>query len=170
MTEEKKPLTRSEREAQIKGKAAITISIMAALLAINTLVGGSNSSKVLNNTIASNNLWSWYQAKNIRQVLYETAAIDAPTGKKTKLEAEAKRMEADKREIAGKAKALEDERDIAKKKSPFFTYAGSLLQIGIVLTTASILAVTMTLFWGGAAAGILGALLLANAHWMLVAL
>lgn len=170
MTEEKKPLSRSEREAIIKGKAAITISIMAALLAINTLVGGSNSSKILNNTIQSNNLWSWYQAKNVRQVLYETAALDAPAGKQVKLLAEAKRMEADKKEIANKAKALEAERDAAKLKSPFFTYAGSLLQIGIVLTTASILAVTMSLFWAGAGIGAVGALLLANAHWLFVTL
>lgn len=170
MSEEKKPLTRSEREAIIKGKAAITISIMAALLAINTLVGGSNSSKILNNTISANNLWSWYQAKNVRQVLYETAALDAPTSKKAKLDAEAKRMETDKKEIAEKAKVLEIERDAAKKKSPFFTYAGSLLQIGIVLTTASILAVTMSLFWAGATAGAIGALLLANAHWLLITL
>lgn len=170
MTEEKKPLTRSEREAQIKGKAAITISIMAALLAINTLVGGSNSSKILNNTISANNLWSWYQAKNVRQVLYETAALQATGSNKEKLEAESKRMEEDKKEIAAKAKRLEDERDAAKQKSPFFTYAGSLLQIGIVLTTASILAVTMSLFWAGAGAGILGALLLANAHWLFVTL
>lgn len=170
MTEEKKPLTRSEREAKIKSKAAITISIMAALLAINTLVGGSNSSKILNNTISSNNLWSWYQAKNVRQVLYETAALQAQPQHKAKLEAEANRMEADKKEIAEKAKKLEAERDDAKKRSPFFTYAGSLLQIGIVLTTASILAVTMSLFWAGAAAGIIGAVLLANAHWLLVLL
>jgi hypothetical protein len=169
-TQEKKPLSRSEREAIIKGKAAITISIMAALLAINTLVGGSNSSKILNNTISANNLWSWYQAKNVRQVLYETAALQANGSAKIKLDSEAKRMETDKKEIAAKAKILEEERDAAKKKSPFFTYAGSLLQIGIVLTTASILAVTMSLFWAGAAAGAVGALLLANAHWLFFAL
>jgi len=170
MTEEKKPLSRSEREAIIKGKAAITISIMAALLAINTLVGGSNSSKILTNTISANNQWAWYQAKNVRQVLYETAALQASGSVKDKLSSEAKRMEADKKEIMGKAKALEEERDEAKLKSPFFTYAGSLLQIGIVLTTASILAVTMSLFWAGAAAGTIGALLLANAHWLLITL
>lgn len=170
MTEEKKPLSRSEREAIIKGKAAITISIMAALLAINTLVGGSNSSKILTNTISANNQWAWYQAKNVRQVLYETAALQASGSVKDKLSSEAKRMEADKKEILAKAKALEEERDAAKLKSPFFTYAGSLLQIGIVLTTASILAVTMSLFWAGAAAGTLGALLLANAHWLFITL
>lgn len=165
---EVKTLSRSEKEALIKSKAAISISIMAALLAITTLLGGSNSSKILNNTISVNNFWSWYQAKNIRQVLYETASLQSSGSIKLKLQAEAERMDQDKKEIANKVKVLEEERDISKKKSPFFTYATSLLQIGIVLTTASILAVTMSLFWAGVGAGILGAILLANAYWMFI--
>ena len=48
---EAKPPSRSEREAHIKDKAGWVITVLAALLAINTLVGGSNSSKILNNTI-----------------------------------------------------------------------------------------------------------------------
>ncbi len=59
-------------------------------------------------------------------------------------------------EIEKKAKALEAERDVAKQKSPYFTYAGSLLQIGIVLSTAAILAVMMPLFWASCGVGSLG--------------
>lgn len=47
--------SRSEREAYVKSWAAITISVFALLLAINGMFGGSNSSKVLNGTIAANN-------------------------------------------------------------------------------------------------------------------
>ncbi len=43
--QEAKPLSRSEREALIKDKAGWVIVVMAALLAINTYMGGSNSSK-----------------------------------------------------------------------------------------------------------------------------
>jgi hypothetical protein len=64
-----KPLSRSEREAQIKDKAGWVITVLAALLAINTLFGGSNSSKILNNTIDANNTWAFYQAKSIKQTL-----------------------------------------------------------------------------------------------------
>ena len=56
--------SRSEREAYVKQWAAITISVFALLLAINGMIGGSNSGKVLSKTIEANNLWSWYQAKN----------------------------------------------------------------------------------------------------------
>jgi hypothetical protein len=74
---EVKPLSRSEREAQIKDRAGFVIVILAAILAINTMIGGQNSSKIMNNTIAANNQWAWYQAKNVRQVLYETAAVES---------------------------------------------------------------------------------------------
>lgn len=166
MATEVKPLSRSEREAKIKDKAGIVICILAALLAIGALFGGQNSSRIMNNTISANNLWAWYQAKNVRQVLYETAALQAKPEHVEKLTAEANRMEADKKEIAEKAKALEAERDQARKKSPWFTWSGSTLQIAIVLLTASILAVSMPLFWGSVAVGSLGALLLSNAFWL----
>lgn len=161
-----KVLTRSEAEAYVKSRAAISISIMAALLAILSLVSNANSGRVLNNTITANNLWSWYQAKNVRQILYETAALDSSGSRQEKLLVEARRMEADKKEIADQARALEAERDHARKRSPWYTYAGSLLQIGVVLTTAAILAATMTLFWAGVAAGVLGAVSFANGYWL----
>jgi hypothetical protein len=167
MTEEKKPLSRSEREAQIKDRAGFVIVILAALLAINTMIGGQNSSKTMNNTIAANNQWAWYQAKNMRQVLYETAAVESKIPEnKAKFEAEAARMKADKDEIMAKAKALEAERDAARQKSPWFTWGGSVLQIGIVLLTASILAVSMPMFWVSIVVGSVGAVLVSQALWM----
>ena len=62
--------------------------------------------------------------------------------------------------LPAKAKALEEERDHAKKRSPFYTYAGAALQIGIVLSTAAILAVAMPLFWGSVATGLFGAVMM----------
>lgn len=140
---------------------------LAALLAINTMLGGSNSSKIMNNTIAANNQWAWYQAKNVRAVLYETAAAEATKpDNKTRFESEARRMEEDKKEIMAKAKALETERDEAKRKSPWFTWAGSTLQIAIVVLTASILAVSMPMFWISLVVGAAGSLFVSQAIWM----
>ena len=53
---EVKPLSRSEREAKIKDKAGFIIVFLAAILAINTMLGGSNSSKIQNNTIQANSI------------------------------------------------------------------------------------------------------------------
>ena len=164
---EVKPLSRSEREAKIKDKAGFIIVFLAAILAINTMLGGSNSSKIQNNTIQANNMWAWYQAKNVRGVLYEISAAEAQKPENAeKFKAEAQRMSDDKKEIMEKAKALEAERDDAKKKSPWFTWGGSTLQIAIVLLTASILAVSMPMFWISTVVGTLGSLLVSQAIWM----
>lgn len=149
-------MTRSELEIIIKKRAAITVTIFAALLAINTMVGNSNSSKILTNTIAANNMWAWYQAKNVRSIIYEVANKDAAVV----------RMRSDMEEIMIKAQVMEKERDQAKNRSPFYTYAGAALQIGIVLSTAAILAVTMPLFWGSVAVGGIGAMLMAWGYYV----
>ena len=171
MTEEKKPLSRSEREAQIKDRAGFVIVVLAAMLAISTMIGGQNSSKIMNNTIAANNQWAWYQAKNMRQVLYETAAVESKIPEnQQKFNAEAARMKADKEEIMTRARALEEERDVARQRSPWFTWAGSVLQIGIVLLTASILAVSMPMFWISIVVGSVGSVLVSQALWMWIPL
>lgn len=163
-------MTRSEREAKIKDKAGFVIVFLAAILAINTMLGGSNSSKIMNNTIQSNNMWAWYQAKNVRQVIYEISAIEAKPENVEKFKSEAQRMADDKKEIMEKAKALEAERDEAKKKSPWFTWGGSILQIAIVLLTASILAVSMPMFYVSGIVGAVGAVLVSQAIWMWIPL
>ena len=164
---EVKPLSRSEREAKIKDKAGFVIVFLAALLAINTMIGGSNSSKIQNNTIQANNMWAWYQAKNVRGVLYEINAAETTNkDNKEKFMAEKERMDKDKKEIMEKAKALEAERDAAKQRSPWFTWGGSILQISIVLLTASILAASMPMFWVSTIVGAAGSVIVSQALWM----
>ena len=145
--------SRSEREAYVKAWAAITISVFALLLAVNGYYGGSNSSRVLGKTIEANNLWAWYQAKNIRSVIYEEA------GKADK----AAKQKADMEEISAKAKAAEADRDVAKTRSPWFSYAGMALQLAIVLSSAAILAVMMPMLYASVVVGAGGAVLLLNA-------
>lgn len=175
---ETKPLSRSEREAQIKDKAGWVITVLAALLAINTLMGGSNSSKILNNTIEANNTWAFYQAKSIKQTLTEMRHDDAAaSGNKKRaeeLKAKMDRYESDpatgegKKELMAKARKLEEDRAVAKSRSPWYTYAGSLFQIAIVLLTASILAVNMRLYWASIGVGLIALLSMVQAIWLLL--
>jgi hypothetical protein len=155
--------SRSEREARIKDKAGMVINVFALLLAVNAWYGGSLSSTVLNNTIKANSVWEFYQAKSMKQALAEYARDDAEArGNKARvaeLTAKIDRYENEpgdgKRDLMAKAKALEAERDLAKKKSPWIGYASTAYQMAIVLLSASILAVSMPLFWGSfAVAGI----------------
>jgi hypothetical protein len=106
------PGSRSEREAKIKDKAGMVISVFALFLAVNSWYGGKLSSTVLNNTLGANNEWSQYQAKNNRLVSFDIAA-KTTTDKALKAEfrAEADRMESDKKEIAVRARKMEADRE-----------------------------------------------------------
>ena len=173
---EVKSLSRSEREAQIKDKAGWVITVLAAMLAINTLMGGSNSSRILNNTIDANNTWAFYQAKSIKQTLAEMAYEDAvrvgDRKKAADLQVKIDRYESDpasgegKRELMDKARAHEAVRSEAKNRSPWYTYAGSLFQIAIVLLTASILAVSNRMYRASIAVGAVAMILLSQAIWL----
>ena len=94
-----KVLTRSEAEAQIKDKAGWVITVIALLLAVNTYLANGYSSKVLSNTIAANNIWSFYQAKSIKQTLAEQSLDDAivrgDKAKAEKLRAKIERYESE---------------------------------------------------------------------------
>jgi hypothetical protein len=141
--------SRSEREAKLKDKAGMVISVFALLLAVNAWYGGKLSSTVLNNTLGANNTWAQYQAKAGRGVTYEIAAKTAADPKlKAEFQAEKERMDADKKELAEKARALEAVREEAKKSSPWIGYASTAYQLAIVVLSASILAVSMGMFWG----------------------
>jgi len=169
----KPPLgSRSEREAKLKDKAGMVISIFALFLAVNSWYGGKLSSTTLNNTIAANDVWQFYEAKSIKQMLAEQSLDDALVRKDEKkveqLKAKIARYESDpatgegKVELMAKARKLEAERDQAKKKSPWIGYASTLYQLSIVVLSASILAVSMSMFWGSFFVAGLGILLSAQ--------
>lgn len=173
---EAKPLSRSEREAQIKDKAGWVIVVLAALLAINTYLGNGNSSRVLNNTIDANNTWAFYQAKSIKGTLAEMALDDAmarkDVNKVTALSKKIARYESDpatgegKKELMEKARKLEADRAVAKSRSPWYTFAGSLFQIAIVLLSASILAVNTRLYTASIWVGGGAMILMSQAIWL----
>lgn len=163
-------MTRSELEIIIKKRAAFFIVTFAALLAFNAQIGGSNSSKISANTIAANNHWTHYGTKNVKaSIATANAKMAEADGRPHMLKlAESFRQEATRmreepkdgmNDIAKSARALEAERDRRAELSPYFTYAGLALQIGIVLSTAAILAVFLPLFYGSVVVGSFGVVL-----------
>jgi hypothetical protein len=168
------PGSRSEREAKIKDKAGMVINVFALLLAVNTYFGNSYSSLILNNTIKANDTWAFYQAKAMKQTMAEYAQDDArragDTARVTELQARIDRYESEpgdgKRDLMARAKKLEADRDHAKQKSPWTSYASTAFQLSIVLLSASILAVSMTLFWGSFVVAGLGTLLMSQGIWL----
>lgn len=170
---EEKPLSRSEREAQIKDKAGWVITVIACLLAATTYISNNFSSKAMTNLIKANDTYSFYQAKSIKQSIAEGQLEDAKDPKRREeLQAKIERYESDpakgegKRELLAKARALEAERDEAKLHSPWLTFAGMALQFAIVLLSASILAVSTKMFKWSIAVSAFGALLLSQGIWL----
>jgi hypothetical protein len=162
--------SRSEREAKIKDKAGMVINVFALLLAVNVWYGGKLSSTILNNTIKANDTYSFYQAKSIKQSLAEQNLYDAQhNGDKARVAEMTAKIEKyenepgeGKRDLLAKAKALEAERDEAKQRSPWIGYASTAYQMAIVVLSASILAVSMYLFWASFAVAGFGLLLSLN--------
>jgi hypothetical protein len=173
MTQEAKPLSRSEREARIKDKAGWVITVLAALLAVNTYVANGFSSSILTNTIKANDTWNFYQAKSIKQSIAEGQLEETKDPKrKAELQAKIDRYETDpvknegKKELMAKAQKLEADRDNAKKHTPWLTFAGTAFQLAIVLLSASILAVSMPMFYGSIVVGAVGSLLMSQGIWL----
>jgi hypothetical protein len=142
----------SATEKMIKSKAGLVINIFAALLAFNMWLQGSLNSKVMNNTIQANDIWAFYQAKSIKQTQYELAAqqtTDPAKAKKFADKAASYELgDEGKPALYKKAKALEADRDHHKQQLPWVGYASTAYQLSIVLLSASILSVSMALFWG----------------------
>ena len=169
---ETKPLSRSEREALIKDKAGMVIVVMALFMAITTYYSSSFSGAVLKNTLKATDTYAFFQSKSIKQAIAEGQRDDyvsrGDKAKAEKLDAKIARYETDpekgegKKELLAKAQGYEKARDEASKHTPWLTFASMAFQLAIVLLSASILAVSMPLFWGSFAVAGIGLVLSLN--------
>jgi hypothetical protein len=174
-----------------KARAALLVSLLAMVLALASL-GGSNAAKdATQENILAANLYSFYQAKNIRQTQFRLAAdkleVDllaepkpSPQAREliekriaeyrqnvARYESEPESKEG-KKELLARAKEREHARDHAMRQDPWFDYAEALLQIAIVVVSVSIIASSGMLLWAGALLGALGALATLNGFFLFV--
>ncbi len=174
-----------------KNRTALTISILAMILAIASL-GGSNSAKdATQENILAANAYAFYQAKTIRQTALKIAATDLELQlarepamvaavkelfqkkideyKKTvdRYESEPDTKQG-KKELLIQAREHEAARDHALRQDPWFDYAEGMLQIAIVLLSVSIVGSIPILFVAGTALGGLGLLSMLNGFLLLV--
>ena len=173
-----------------QNRSALTISILAMVLAIASL-GGSNAMKeATQENILAANAYAFYQAKNIRQTTYKLAVADLELqmAREPNMNANAKAMfdkkiedykktveryesEPDtkegKKELMARAKEHEASRDHAMRQDPWFDYAEGMLQIAIVLLSVSIVASVPALYWAGALLGALGFVSTLNGYFLI---
>jgi hypothetical protein len=158
---------------------AIFVSAIALLLAIaETFAKGAQTNQISYNVEASN-LWSFYQAKTIRQTTLNTAAeqmeIDVALARdpavKDRLEKRvaswkdtAKRYQSEpqtgkkgenlgegRKELSERAVAASKLRDVYADKYHLFEIASALFQVALVLTSVYLLTSASLLLWGSGA-------------------
>ena len=171
-----KPLTRSEREAQIKDKAGLVIVVMALFMAITTYFSNMHSGAGLKNMLKATDTYAFYQSKSIKQAIAEGQRDDylarGEKEKAAKLQAKIDRYESDpdkgegKKELLAKAQAYEAARDQAAKHGPWLTFASMAFQLAIVLLSASIIAVNNTMYKISEVVAIVGIILLSQGIWL----
>jgi hypothetical protein len=182
---------RAEADANFRKLTGIYLGIVAMLLAI-TALGGSNATKtMLSSNIQASDIYGYYQAKNIRQTVYQLTAEqldaellalpDMPETARAKIQDRIKRYrervdryESDpatgegKKELLAKAKEFEAKRDHAAERDPNFDFAEALFQIAIVLGSVSIVAASRSLVRLSAVLAAAGTLLMINGYLLLV--
>jgi hypothetical protein len=191
---------RAEHEAddRFRNRAALLIAFLAAVLAIGGLGGGNATDDMVGNNIKASDSWAFYQAKNVRQTMYEIAADNlqdqlstgalTPAGRAAaekrlaEYKATVERYDSEpdpkapgdplkgdgKKEIKQRAQSYEAAFDQASAQDNNFDLAEVLLQLALVLGSVAILAVSRWVLILSAGTGALGALLTLNGFLLLV--
>ena len=188
---------RAENEASesFRNRAALLIAIMAAVLAVGGLGGGNATDDMIASNIKASDTWAFYQAKNVRQTMYEIEAEKLKAALAAGAIAPAERPAAEarlkdyertiarydsepdpndpskgegKKELSAQAKAQEAAFEQASARDNNFDLAEVALQLALVLGSVAILAVNRWILALSAALGAAGALLTLNGFLLLV--
>jgi hypothetical protein len=152
-------------------KIALQIAILAVVLAFSETLGKGAQTAALSLNIEASNLWSFFQAKTIRQTTMRTAAegLEAQSGDKAtdavKKQIDTWRKTADRyqsepetnegrKELAARAKKAEEKRDRSLASYHHYEVASAAVQIAIVLASAEVITSVIALGWASAALGV----------------
>jgi len=158
-------------------KTALLIAVLALVLAFSETLGKKAQTEGLSDNIEAANLWSFYQAKTIRQTAIRTALESAELGTADRTAPEAraaldKRMAAwrdtiaryesepstgeGRKELMSRAHEAEQRRDRSLAAYHQYELASAALQIAVVLASAEIITGAVFLLWIGGALGLVG--------------
>jgi hypothetical protein len=138
-----------------------TMAIIAALLAVVSVLGQHFQAEELLTQQKASDQWAFYQAKDIRRyatqveqdTLAQRKAAPAPMSKYAQDE---KRYDKQRSEIQEQAREFEKERDKSARRAVRFHVGEVFLEVAIVFSSLSILMKQKALFLGGAAAALIG--------------
>ncbi len=187
----------SAADDAFRNRAALLIAIFAMLLAVGSLGGGNVAEDMVHNNIRASDTWAFFQAKNVRQTVYEVAADDlrlqlaAPglsPGARTALEAHLADYERTiaryqdepdpaapgdtlrgegKKQLAAQARSYEQARERAGEQDSNFDYAEVAFQLALVLGSVAILALSRPVLYLAVGLGVVGTVLMVNGFLLL---
>jgi hypothetical protein len=151
----------------------ITMAVLAVLVATASLLGHRTHTEevVLQNKVTDQ--WSYYQAKNIRRHTDELFAdlTKVITTKDeqgmaklgAKYQAEADRYREEQIELDAKSRELEQETELARRKADRFDLGEVFLEIGLVITSITLLTGRRLYWYLGLCTGIIGVMVAVSA-------
>ncbi|GJE58919.1 DUF4337 domain-containing protein [Methylobacterium trifolii] len=158
-------------------RVALLISILALFLAFSETLGKAAQTDAIGSNVEAANQWAYFQARTIRGTVLKTAdealALippgpnqDAVQAKRAEWAKTLARWESEpatgegRKELAEKAKASQDRRDLSLLRYHHYELASAAFQIGIVLASAEVITGIAILVFAGGFLGLAGAVLL----------
>jgi hypothetical protein len=141
-------------------KVAATMAVIAALLAIVTVLGHISTTEELINQQKASDQWAYYQAKSIRRYESEIARDLFAAMKAEKSEAYAKNIEkyrTEGEEIQKQARELEQESRLRGRQALRLHIGEVFLEVAIVFASLAILTKRPLLYWTAVLSGAVGA-------------
>ena len=157
---------RSLEDSRLTLPVAVTLSILAVLVAIATLLGHRASTEEIILQTKATDLWALFQAKNIRlhemQGFADLLGTLSPVDKE-KTEAlrekylkETGRYEQEKDEVSEQAKELEKERESSSRRADRYEAGEVILEIALIICSLTLLTKKRIFWLSGIALGLIG--------------
>ncbi len=137
---------------------SLTMAVLAVCVAVVSLLGHRAHTEEVVQQAKASDQWAYYQAKSIRQHEDELFAAANNGGAEVheKYVQEAERYKQDKEKIQDSAKDLEKEVAMATKRADRFDLGEVFLEIGLVITSITLLS-GKRIFWHlGIVLGVVG--------------
>ena len=135
---------------------SVTMAILAVLVAVVSLLGHRSHTEEVVLQAKSSDQWAYYQAKNIRrhtdELFTDLTSVEATTDAaalarlRDKYSSEAARYKDEQKEIEDKAHEMEAEVSIERNRADRFDLGEVFLEIGLVITSITLLS-GRRLFW-----------------------
>jgi hypothetical protein len=179
MTEEIQELHEHAEEAHSDPSlipVTLSMAILAVVLAAISLLGHRTHTEELLLQSKATDQWAYFQAKNIRRHSYELfldlLSVITPKDPKAagkieeKYRGEVERYKDEQKDIESEARQLEKEVATQQHKANRFDLGEVCLEVGIVLTSLTLLT-RRKLFWQlGGLAGLVGVAIAASGFWV----